>query len=98
MTTDRTPVRFPALTAVATLAGLLLFLVVCMWMYVELRPQEQADAAAEPYTKRSDVEARNLAVLDGKEPGTRPMADALPEFIAKQKAGTITFPVPPAKK
>ena len=35
---------------------------------------DRADAGADPYTKKGDVDARNRAVIDGKEPGVKPMA------------------------
>lgn len=87
--------RFPVVMTIVTLASLGLFLALGFWMYNDVKP---GPGGEDPRAKRQAVEARNAAVLEGKEPGTRPMAQAMAEFAAKQKDGTPVFPVEPAKQ
>lgn len=86
-----------ALTALATAAGLLLFIGASVWLYETFGssgPSRDDSEAAR--AKQLAVQARNEAVLEGREPGTRPFETALKEFLERQQSGQPTFPLAPS--
>lgn len=85
-----------ALTALATLVGLLLFIGASVWLYETFGSLGQSrDEAEAARARQLAVQARNEAVLEGREPGTRPLETALKEFLERQESGQATFPLPP---
>ena len=100
---------FPYLTVVATLGALFLFVGLVLIAYRS--PNYPGDVGgepkADPATKRHDVEARNRAVLDGNDPGTKlTIGESASQLAAtaesrkddKNPRGYLPFPVEPKAK
>ena len=100
---------FPYLTVLATVVALFLFVAQVLIAYRS--PNYLGDVGvepkADPATKRHDVEARNRAVLDGNDPGTKlSIGESASLLVAtadsrkddKNPRGYLPFPVEPKAK
>lgn len=97
---------FPYLTVLATLATLFLFLGLVLVAYrsPNYLGESQSEPKADPASKLNNVNARNQAVLEGKDPGMKMSMDQAAEKLitaARQskneshKHGRLPFPVEP---
>ncbi|MBX9623204.1 MAG: hypothetical protein K2X82_05265 [Gemmataceae bacterium] len=99
------PTGFPFATAAAALAGLFLFAgLVLVAYYSPNYLSGPAEPKADPAAKLAEVRAKNQAVLDGADPGTKmPVGRATAEVLTfaekakddKAKQGRLPFPVEP---